>query len=117
MKPIGHEKRAAIIAAKQRGESEKDIIKWLNVSRSAITKIWNNYQKTNSYEPKPYAGRKSEIDDETSEKIIREISTNPDITHRELIEKLSLPLTESGLSRWLKKINLTYKERRCMQKK
>jgi len=115
MKPIGQEKRADIVAAKQRGESEKDIIKWLNVSRSTITKIWRGYQKTNSYASKPYMGRKSEIDEETGGKIIREITANPDITHKELIDKLSLPLTESGLSRWLKKINLTYKNRRNLK--
>ena len=54
VKPVSNDKRADIVAAKQRGEPVVVIKKWFNVSDSTISRIWNKFKKTGSYEPVPY---------------------------------------------------------------
>src|SRR5215470_9287216 len=64
VKPISNDKRESIIAAKQRNEPVEQIKKWLGLSNSTISRVWNKYLKTGSYEPIPYTGRKSDISPE-----------------------------------------------------
>ena len=106
MKPISNEKRELLISAKQRGEKESDIAKWLDISKSSVGTIWGLYRKTGSFLPIPYVGRPSVITQEQIEAIHVEEIENPDITLDELIEKLSLPIGKSQLSRLL--ISLGY---------
>jgi len=115
VKPISNDKRASIIAAKQRKESVEQIKKWLNVSDSTISRIWNKFLKTGSYAPIPYTGRKSDISPEKDEEIRVKIMEEPDITAEALIEELSIDLTTSGLYRRLARMGLTYKKRRSIQ--
>lgn len=114
VKPISTDKRENIIAAKQRNETVEQIKKWLNVSDSTISRIWNKFLKTGSYAPIPYTGRKSDIPPAKDEEIRAKITESPDITAEELIAELSLNLTVSGVYRHLAKMNLTYKKRRSM---
>ena len=114
LKPISNETRANIIGAKQRNESVEQIKKWLNVSASSISRIWNKFLRTGEYAPIPYTGRKSNITPEQDEKIRAIILDKPDITADELIAVLSLPITTSGLYRRLPKMDLTYKKRRSI---
>jgi transposase len=116
MRPISNEKREIIIEAKKRGENEKTILNWVNdISRSSITKIWKQYQKTGNHKPKPYPGSKSKLTKQQDQQIRNKIKQTPDITLLELIDKLNLNLTESGLSRHLRAMNLTFKKRHSMQ--
>jgi len=112
MNPVSYDKRASIIAAKQRKETVEQIKKWLNVSESTISRIWNKFLKTGSYAPIPYTGRKSDISPEKDAEIRSKIMGNPDITADEIIADLSLNLTSSGLYRHLAKMGLTFKKRR-----
>ena len=43
MKPISNEKREMLISAKQRGEKETDIAKWLNISKGSVCVTGNVY--------------------------------------------------------------------------
>ena len=115
MKPISNEKRQLLIAAKQRGEKEEDIVKWLNVSKGTVGKIWALFQKTGSFLPTPYTGRKSAIDEQKIEEIHMTLKNNPDITLEELIEELSLPIKKSQLSRLLISLGYTHKKRQHIQ--
>ena len=116
MRPITNEKRKIIIEAKKRGESEKDIMEWVEgVSRSSISKIWKRFRETGSYLPKPYTGNNRKITKEQTELIRETIREIPDITLLELIDKLDLNVSESGLSKHLKKMGLTYKKRHSIQ--
>ena len=114
MKPISNDMRANIVAAKQREETVEQIKKWLNVSDSTISRIWNKFLKTGSYKPIPYTGRKSDISPEKDEEIRAKILETPDITADELIAELSLGLTTSGVYRHLAKMDLTFKKRRSI---
>ncbi|MDR0372555.1 MAG: IS630 transposase-related protein [Nitrososphaerota archaeon] len=115
MRPISDDKRADIIAAKQRNEPATQIKKWFNTSERTISRIWNKYQKTGTYNPTPNTGRKSKLTPKQDQQIKDTITKNPDITLIELNDKLSLNLTEGGLSFHLKKMGLTFKKRRSMQ--
>ena len=115
MQPISNDTRAAIIEAKQRNEPVEQIKKWLNVSDSTISRIWNRFLKTGCYLPTPYTGRKSDITPEMDNKIKEKITETPDITLEELIGTLEINLTISGLSRRLAKMGLSYKKRRSTQ--
>jgi transposase len=115
VRPISEDKRADIIAAKKRNEPAEQIKKWFNTSERTISRIWNKYQKTGNHKPKPYTGRKSKLTKEQDQQIKNTITKNPDITLLELNDKLSLNLTEGGLSFHLKKMGLTFKKRHSMQ--
>ena len=64
MKPISNEKRELLITAKQRGEKEEDIAKWLDISKGSVGTIWRLYRNTDSYLPTAYTGRPSVITQE-----------------------------------------------------
>ena len=115
MKPISNEKRELLISAKQRGEKEEDIAKWLDVSKSSVGTIWGLYRKTGSFLPIPYTGRPSSITEEQIDAIHAEEAENPDITLDELIEKLSLPIRKSQLSRLLISLGYSFKKRQLIQ--
>ena len=85
MKPLTNEKRELIIKAKQRGEKEKDIALWLDISKSAVASIWGLFQRTNSFAPKPYLGRKPVFTDDMKEDVRKKIKEQSDITLEELI--------------------------------
>jgi transposase len=105
-----------IIAAKKRGESTESIIKWVTkVSKSSIDKIWSLFNKTGSFEPKPYIGNNRKITLEHDQQIRAKIKENNDITLLEMIDELCLNVSESGLSRHLEKMGLSYKKRHCTQ--
>ena len=66
MKPISNEKRELLVAAKERGEKEEDIAKWLRVSKGSVGTIWRLFRQTGSFLPTAYTGRISVV---TSEEI------------------------------------------------
>ncbi len=111
MTPLTNEKRALIIAAKERGETETEIAKWLKISRSSVCKIWKLYKDTGSYAPLPYPGRKAKISEENWKDVEELISRYPDKTLEEIIEELSLPIRKSRLSVLLIKAGYSFKKR------
>lgn len=116
-KPISNEKRRDIIKHMQSGESKGNIAKWLFVCVRTVTRVWNKFQEVGSYEPEPSnCGRKPLVSAETMDEIIRRIEEQPDITLNELIEAFLLRISESALSKRLKKAGLTYKKRLFTQR-
>jgi len=113
MQPVSNDKRADIIAAKQRQEPVKTIKRCFDVSDSTISRIWNKYLKTGSFLPIPYKGRKSDITPQQDEQIRLKIQENCDITIEKLISELQLNITASGLSRRLEKMGLSFEKRLC----
>ena len=111
MTPISNEKRELLIDAKLRGETEKDIAKWLKISERSVTAIWRKYRETGSFEPMPYPGRLPLLTAEKWEETKIFVSQNPDATLDEIIEKLSLPIQKSRLSVLLIEAGLSFKKR------
>lgn len=112
MTPISNEKRELIVEAKQRGETEKNIAKWLKISESSVTTIWRLYRETGSYLPTPYPGRQPVLTSEKWEEIKTLVKNNPDKTLEEIIVELSLPIHKSRLSVLLIKAGYSLKKRR-----
>jgi transposase len=115
MRPVSNDKRSDIVAAKQRGESVAEIKRWLSVSDSTISRIWNMFKKTGAFAPLPFTGRKSRIPARKDEDIRARLKQQPDITLEALIAEHALGLTVSGLSRRLAKMDLSYKKKRFIQ--
>ena len=111
MKPISNEKRELLIAAKKRGEKEDLIAKWLGISKTSVGTIWGAFRKSGNFLPITHTGRVSVVSEEMIKKIHLEIANRPDITLNELIEKLSLPIKKSQLSRLLISQGYSFKKR------
>ena len=115
--PTSNEIREKIVQHKQKGATEKDIANWLIISQSTVTKIWALFKTTGSFLPKPRTqGRKPTITEEKMAEIEAIIEEQPDITLNEIIEEFELGITEGALSKWLKKVGLTFKKRLSIQK-
>lgn len=115
MTPVSKEKRALLIAAKERKEREEDIAKWLQISKSSVGKIWRLYNKTGNYSPTPYPGREPILTAEKFEEVKVYVARNPDATLGEIIDELSLPIRKSRLSVLLIEAGLSFKKRRFTQ--
>ena len=111
MKPISNEDRERIIKHKENGETEENISKWLFISIRSVYKILALHKNTGSILPKPYTGNNRKVTKEQDDLIRAAIHETPDITLLELIDKLDLNISESGLSKHLKKMGLTFKKR------
>ena len=50
--PISNDTRAAIVKHMQAGKDKREIAKWLFVCTRTVTRVWNKFITTLSYEPK-----------------------------------------------------------------
>ena len=110
MKPISIEKRELIIAAKKRGDRQEDIAQWLNISVASVARLWRRYNSKGSVLPTKNTGRPPKLSKADFAKVVDEVRKAPDTTLKELIEKLSLPIKKSQLSRLLIKFGFTFKK-------
>jgi hypothetical protein len=51
MKPISEAKRELLIAAKMRGETEADMVKWLGVSKGSAGTPWRRHRRLGGAPP------------------------------------------------------------------
>jgi len=115
-KPISNDKRETIVKHMQAGESKEDIARWLLIHIRTVTRVWNKYNTTGSYEPNPHKrGRKPLVTSETIDAVVAKIKEVPDITLLELIDEFDLPISESALCRRLISLGLPYKKRHFIQ--
>lgn len=114
--PVSNEIREKIIIHKQNKVKEDDISKWLIISKSTVTRVWALFRGTGEFIPRPRTqGRKSAIDEKTMAKIEAKIRKTPDMTLLELIDKFNLHITESALSKKLKKLDYSFKKRQLIR--
>jgi transposase len=115
--PLSQEVRENIIYHKKNGVSNKEISKWLRVTKRSVERIWKIYKEENRVSPKEHKrGRKPAFDDKMMDKITTKITEQPDITLNELKTEFNLSISISALSRKLTAKDLTFKKRRCFQK-
>jgi transposase len=111
MTPISKEKRELIIKHKQSHKKEAEIAEWLDVSTRSIRRIWKLFVTIGDLSSNmSNSGRKSKISAENILKIIAKIEEQPDVTLLELIDEFTLDISESGLSKMLKKLDFTFKK-------
>jgi transposase len=115
--PISEEKRKDIIFHKKKGLGNKSIADSLDISERTVLRIWKLFSETESITPKPRrCGMRPAISSEEICKVEEKIKEKPDVTLRELIEVFDLKISESGLSKKLKKIGYTFKRDTCRTK-
>ncbi len=116
-RPISNEKRADIIKHMQAGKNKETIAKWLFVCVRTVTRVWNKFTVSGSYEPNPQnSGRKPLVSDETMNQIVSKIKEIPDITLHEIIEEFSLPISESALCKRLISLGYSFKKRQHIRR-
>jgi len=116
MKPISNDIRELIVAAKERGEKDKNIAQWFNVSTRSVQTIWKLYRESGDIQPTPFPGAKPRITDKQIAEIDAFVEKNPDATLEEIIEELQLPIKKSRLSVILNGMDYNFKKRRSTQK-
>jgi transposase len=100
----------------QAGESKQDIAKWLLICVRTVTRVYNKYLQTGTYQPQPLnCGRKPKVTNQTMTDIVTKIKQQPDITLNELIEEFDLKISQATLCKRLKKLGLTFKKRHSTQ--
>jgi transposase len=110
---LSNDLRKRIIEAKQRGDTEDKIAAEKEVNKSTVTKLWALYRKTGGYEARPHPGRKPALSAGQLEQVARKIDGQPDITLRELIDELNLPVCVSALCRTVRgKLGYRFKKTR-----
>jgi len=114
--PISNEKRADLIKHIEAGASKKQVSEWLFIHERTVSRVWNKFKETGSYEPEAKnSGRKPLISEIQMENVLERIKEQPDITLQELIDEFNLPFSQSALSKRLRKLGLTFKKRHFMQ--
>jgi len=116
MLPITNRERETIVFHKRNNEKNENIAKWMRVSISTITRIWKLYKTTGNCDPRPQnSGRKPLVTPNQMDMVMDKIKAQPDITLRELIDTLSLGISESALCRRLLRMGYTLKKRHSIQ--
>jgi transposase len=116
-RPISNEKRADIIKHMQAGENKENIAKWLFVCVRTITRVWNKFTVSGSYEPEQQnSGRKPLVSDKIMSQVVAKIKETPDITLLELIEDFHLPISESALCKRLISLGYSLKKRQHIRR-
>ena len=112
-RPLSNDLRERIIEAKQRGDTESEIAEEKEVSKSTVTKLWALFRETGSYEARPNPnGRKPALTEAQLEQIRERIKVQSDITLKELVEELGLPVSISALCRTIKgKLGYRFKKK------
>ena len=109
--PLSKETREKIIKHSENGAKPKEIAKWLMISISSIFQIKKLKKETGSTDHRPLnRGRKPKLTNEEMEKVKEEIKVNPDITLEETIEKFSLKIKKSALSKRLIDLGYSFKK-------
>ena len=97
--PLSNDLRKRIVEARLAGDTVAKIAKEKGVSESAVNDLMALYRETGSYKPRPLNnGRKPRLTAEQLEAVKQRIMEQPDVTLRELIEELLLPLSQAALS-------------------
>jgi len=116
MRAVTNDRRELIIEAKQRGETETEIARWLKVSVRTARRVWRQFREEGSVSPGRRCGRPPKLAPGDIGRIGDEVARAPDATLAELIERLSLPIGKSQLARLLARLGLTLKKRRSIRR-
>lgn len=103
------EVRKIIIEDREKGIAVSEISRVMGVSESAIRSITKKYEERKHLEGN-YPGRQPKITSEQKEAIIKLVEKRPDITIKEIIEELKLPIKKSRVSKILRDEKMFFKK-------
>lgn len=120
MRPLSEDLRKRILEKRDQGYGPTDISNLFSVSRRAIYRLYDRYDKTGSFCAfKKGRPRGSELD-QYKERILLWIDERADLTLEQLqqrcLEQLQLKVSVSNLDRVLKRWGLSYKKNSIRQR-
>ncbi len=109
--PLSQDIREKIIQKYEMGMHPKNIADHLLIAIRSVYRIIAQYKKHQTLETKfSNSGRHSVLTTRQIEQLKQSIAEHPDYTIQRRIDVLELPITESGLSRLLKRLGYTFKK-------
>lgn len=109
---LHNEARKLVLEAWDKTHNAKEIAKYFSVNQSTIYRLVEERARTGSYETRTQLrGRKSILTEKQHQDILELVQKQPDITMKEIIESLNLPVGSKAVRRFLIKQGYTYKKK------
>lgn len=109
---LSNEERKLLVDAYEKGYQTKDLAEIFRISVNSVNRIIRQKKMTGSCELKTHnCGRKSSLTETDFKQIAELIDTQSDITINEIIEKLSLKVTNETVRKAVIKMGYRYKKK------
>ena len=103
-------RRVAIELVIDKGKSQAEVSKNLNIPRSTLNDMIKRYRIHNDYEKgQREVARRIVLNDEIKSNLLQLIQDNCTVTLGSMIEKLNLQVSQSTVWRWLKSLGISFK--------
>ena len=109
---LHNEARKLVLETWDKTHNAKEIAKYFSVNQSTIYRLVEERARTGSYETRTQLrGRKPILTEKQHQDILELVQKQPDITMKEIIESLNLPVGSKAVRRFLIKQGYTYKKK------
>lgn len=109
---LHNEARKLVLEAWDKTHNAKEIAKYFSVDKSTIYRLVEERARTGNYETKTQLrGRRAIMTDKQHQDILELVQKQPDITMKEIVECLHLPVGSEAVRRFLIKQGYTYKKK------
>ena len=99
---LHNEARKLVLEAWDKTHNAKEIAKYFSVNQSTIYRLVEERARTGSYETRTQLrGRKPILTEKQHQDILELVQKQPDITMKEIIESLNLPVGSKAVRRFL----------------
>lgn len=109
---LHNETRKLLVQAFHKTHNAKEVAKCFSVDISTVYRLVERMNATGSVETRTYLrGRKPSLSQEDIQKIEQLIQKQPDITLKEIIETLHLPVSDETVRKAILKLGYVYKKK------
>lgn len=109
---LHNEARKLVLEAWDKTHNAREIAKYFSVNESTIYRLVEERARTGSYETRTQLrGRKTTLTEKHHHDILELVQKQPDITMKEIVETLHLPVGDEAVRRFLIKQGDTYKKK------
>ena len=109
---LHNEARKLVLEAWDKTHNAREIAKYFSVNESIVYRIVEERARTGSYETRTQMrGRKTILTEKQHHDILELVQEQPDITMKEIVETLHLPVGDEAVRRFLIKQGYTYKKK------
>ena len=114
---LHNEARKRVLEAWDKTHNVREIAKYFSVNESTVYRLIEERARTGSYETRTQLrGRKTILTEKQYHDILELVQEQPDITMKEIVETLHLPVGDETVRRFLIKQGYIYKKNLCTQK-
>ena len=109
---LHNEARKLVLEAWDKTHNAREIAKYFSVNESTVYRLVEERARTGSYETRTQLrGRKTILTEKQHHDILELVQEQPDITMKEIVEMLHLPVGDEAVRRFLIKQGYTYKKK------